>query len=70
MAFTFNLNADTQLRIRRRDESSNGSILLKTADGILECVGCTEQFQERYTGDNWEFHYLNKTYSETIDEEF
>ena len=68
MAFTFNLNADTQLRIRCRDESSNGSIMLKTADGmILECVGCTEQIQIRYTGDNWEFHYLNTTYTETSD---
>jgi hypothetical protein len=68
-SFTFRLNANTQLRIRCQDESSNGSIMLKTADGILECVGCTEQIQERYTGDNWEFHYMNKTYSETIDED-
>jgi hypothetical protein len=68
-AFTFNLNADTQLRIRCRDQSSDGSITLKTSDGILECIGCTEQIQVRYTGDNWEFHYMNTTYTEISDKD-
>lgn len=51
--FIFDLGSDLKLRVNDRSDKSNGSILLKTADGLFECVECKQQFETRYTGDNW-----------------
>ena len=48
-AHVLNLGSDLKLRVN----ASNRSILLKTADGLFECMECRQQFETRWTGDNW-----------------
>lgn len=58
----FNLAHDIQLRINSGGRKSNGSILLKTAEGSLwECVECSEQFESRCTGAGWLNDFLDNS---------
>jgi hypothetical protein len=48
-----NINPTAQLRIRQPKFNSCGSVLLKTPEGIWDCVDCKELIDERYTEDGW-----------------
>jgi hypothetical protein len=51
--FIFDLGSGLKLRINGKTGKSNGSILLKTVDGVFECVECKQQFYHRFTGDRF-----------------
>ena len=51
--FIFDLGSGLKLRIKGKTGKSNGSILLKTVDGVFECVECKQQSENRFTGDHF-----------------
>ena len=50
---TLHLSTAAQLRVRKPSDNSSGSVLLKTADGIWDCVGCKKWTEIRYTEEDW-----------------
>ena len=52
-----NLSPNVQLRLRQpkltSSSTSNGSVLLKSSDGIWDCVQCKEWTEVQYTEEDW-----------------
>lgn len=54
---TLRLDPTTQLRLRQPKLNSSGSVLLKTPEGIWDCVECKEWTEVRYTEEGWVDRY-------------